>query len=196
MKKSFKKSEYFLGAVLALIAGFPFAVEPPVSVTDTALAASLVAGTTIQEKALANYRFYRDNRRDFQVARDLCEELQANGKDITCPDVNDLSGIQIFLKTHENEKAVTVTGTGKVVLTKEDLTTFDVNQLRRFQRINTCPESLKDYLPGFYELCQSVVNIKRVRGRTVITGPNGAETQPAPTLDEIIKANKGVQRTW
>lgn len=196
MKKSFKKSEYFLGAVLALIAGFPLAVQPPETVTDMALAASVTAGTSIQEKALSQYRFYRDNRRDYQVARDLCEKLQADGKDVTCPDINDLSGIQFFLKTHDNAPVVADTATGDVALTIADLNTFDMNQLRRFQRIHMCPESLKSYLPGFYELCQSIVYVKRVRGRTVITGPNGEQTQPAATLDEIIKANKGVQRTW
>ncbi len=195
MKKTFKKSEYFLAATLALIAGFPLAVYPPSFPTESVLGASLVAGINVQEKALDNYKNYRDNRRDYQKATALCEKLRGDDKDVDCPSINDSAGIQYFLKTHENVPAPAAMS-GKIVQSMEDLTPYDQNLIRWYQKANVCPVSMKEYLPGFYELCQSVLRLNRVRGRTVITGPNGAESEPAATLDEIIRANKGIKRTW
>lgn len=194
MKKSFKKSEYFLAGVLAFIAAFPLAVEPPALVTDSALAASVIAGTNIQEKALKNYKNYRENRREYQKATVLCEKLRGNGKDVTCPSINDATGIRFFLKTHEN-LVVPAAMSGRVIQSIADLTPYDQNLLRWYEKANVCPDSMKEYLPGFYELCQSVLRSRRIPGRTYITGPTGAHTNPPATLEEIIDANQTLKKS-
>lgn len=191
MKKHFKKSEYVLAGLLALIAGFPFAVEPPAEPVEMVLGASV---TSIQEKAADNYRNYRDNRRDYQKSQVLCRQLLASGKEITCPDINDTTGILIFLSTHENVPPVAA-GSGMVIQSLTDLNQYQLNLMRRYQKINTCPETMRGYLPGFFELCESLLSQNPVKYRG-ITGPTGISNASEFTLDELIKANKGVKRTW
>lgn len=186
MRTSLKKSEYFLAATLALIAAFPMAVEPPMLSPEVSLAA-MVSGTTIQQTARANYSDYRQNRRDYAEAKALCIQLRKGGNEVTCPDINDAAGIQYFLGTHKNlPTAKTLTGT--VVLHMEDLNTYEMNLMRRYLRINTCPQTLKTFLPGFYELCVNLVNPnpKLYKGTTFDTESSVENID----LDEFIKAHQ------
>lgn len=195
MRTHFKKSEYFLAAVLALVAGFPFAVEPPVlSSYEIPMEASVLSkAKTIQEGALDNYGNYRENRRDFQKSQELCAQLRKAGQDIECPEVNDLSGIRYFLSTHKTVP-VAKAGSGMIVQSTADLTPYQQNLLRWYQKSNVCPDSMKNFLPGFFELCQSLLHKKPASmSRTVVeTDSNNVPN----TLDQIIDANKGVKRTW
>lgn len=195
MKKAFKKSEYFLAAVLALVAGFPLAVEPPAFHADVAYGASVVTATTIQQKALDNYQNYRDNRRDYQKSQELCGQLHKNGKNITCPSINDEAGILHFLATHE-VLPPPATASGLVIQSLSDLNSYQLNLMRWYQKVNVCPASMKDFAPGFYELCQSLLNPHP----PVLQSPshyfNTATVQTGATLNDIIKANKGVKRSW
>ncbi len=196
MKKSFKKSEYFLAGVLGLIAAFPLAVEPPAFASDATLDAALLAGTTIQQKALKNYKNYRASRRDYQASQELCVELKKIGKIVECPDINDAIGITVFLKTHDTLKRTSATGSFvREKLTTADLNITQLNQLRRYQRLNSCPESLKNYLPGFFELCYTLIDDNPVLRRGIV-GPKGVTSMPpAPTLDEIIEANQTLKKS-
>jgi hypothetical protein len=145
---------------------------------------------------LNNYARYRDERRDFAKAQALCIELRGNGKQVTCPDVNDRSGILHFLSTHENLSPV-ATSTGTSVLRVSDLSITQMNLLRRYQRINTCPSLLNEYLPGFLQLCKSLLNPHPILYRG-IQGPNATSVMsdvPQYSLDDIINANKGIKRT-
>jgi hypothetical protein len=193
MKKHFKKSEYVLAGLLALVIGFPFAVEPPAASASMSLDAS-VSGQTVQQKALGNYQNYRDSRRDYQKAQALCVQLRKNGKQVTCPDINDPTGITIFLSTHHNAPVVAA-GSGKTIQSVGDLTPYQLNLIRWYQKVNTCPDSMKDYLPGFYQLCESLLNPNPILYRG-IASPNQTSTVTTSTLDDLIKANKGVKRTW
>ncbi len=194
-KRSFKKSEYFLAGLIALIAGFPLAVQLPASAMDVPLTGSVTA-TTTQQTALDNYTNYRDSRRDYAKAQALCIQLRTNGKQVTCPDINDRSGILQFLATHENQKAVANTNTGVTVLHVTDLTLTQSNLLRRYQKINTCPTTLNEYLPGFLQLCESLLNAHPVMYKGIQSPSTTAAQSDTPqyTLDQIIKANRGLEK--
>jgi hypothetical protein len=199
MKYSFKKSEYVLAGVLALVAAFPVVTDVSMLGSDLSVTASLLSSKAIKEQAKDNQIDYRQNRRDFQKARALCQELQSQGKEVNCPNINDADDLRVFLATHENAVEA-VEGTG-AALTVSDLNTFQLNLLRRYKNIHSCPKALNDVLPGFYALCQA--NVKpasrlqqKLIERKVIKGPQTNSTTDDPTLEDFLKVNKGVKRTW
>ncbi len=195
MKRPFKKSEYFLAGVLAFVAAFPLVTDVSMVGSDLSLAASTLSRGAIRQQALENVQDYRANRRDFQKSRELCQELQAQGSDVTCPDVNDAAGIYTFLSTHKNADPVAV-DTEKNILSMSDLNAFQTNLMRRYQKIHTCPETMKGYLPGFYELCQSLLTPAVMLNHGIITGPQNTDEEDTTTLNDMVKVNKGVKRTW
>lgn len=189
--RKLKKSEYFLAAVLALVAAFPLAVQQPSDVPVTATVATIQ-----QQQALNNHSDYRQNLRDYQKATQICIELRAEGKDVTCPNVNDYNAIQHFLNgDYSAALHAAASATGTTRLQMSDLTDFQQNLLRWYQRINSCPQALQDSMPGFYDLCQSMLNpfVPTSQGwRNLYQGVNGDQSA---TLNDIIDANKGVNRT-
>lgn len=185
MNKLSKKQRYFVTGLALFAAAFPLVTS---QTFDASLTGSTVA-VVPHELAAENRDNYRQERRDYADAIDLCQKLRADGKDVTCPDINDRAGILYLLQNHENlPQHGAATETGAVVLHVSDLTPYQFNLIRWYQRINTCPDTMKDYLPGFYDLCVSMLNPRPMLLQG-LTGPddNGDSTF---TLDEFIKANK------
>lgn len=186
----FKKSEYVLAAIFALLAAFPLAVKYPIAFGYD-LTASVA--TTEQQKALDNKVNYRDNRRDYEAASKLCITLRAAGQEFTCPDINDAAGIAYFLRNHKSQTTTAVTASSGSKLTTSKLTTNQRDLLRWYRKINTCPTTLKADMPAFYELCKSFLNPHPVLYQGLTNGDENAK--PDVTLDDYTKANKGVRRT-
>jgi hypothetical protein len=119
----------------------------------------------------------RRMQRQFWDAMHLYQErLKAGEESLPLPDINDEQSLLFYLQpagisaVQEQEDAVVESDTDEAVTTDDasheaadvpvldprDLSSSDRQLLRRYERANTCPESLQNYLPGFYELCLSV----------------------------------------
>lgn len=184
-----KKSEYVLGAIFTLLAAFPLAVGGSVALGNDLQA---TVATTQQQDALDNKGQYRTNRRDYEAATAICIQLRSQGKGVTCPDINDAAGIAYFLRHRANPvAAASSSSTSK--LTVNDLTKYQQDLLRWYRRINTCPATLQSDMPAFYELCKNFLNLHPVLLQGLTNGD--ANAVPKVTLDDIVKANKGVRRT-
>ncbi|HVW66889.1 MAG TPA: hypothetical protein VHA78_04135 [Candidatus Peribacteraceae bacterium] len=192
--RKLKKSEYVLAGILALVAAFPLAVHQP-ELADVSLSATVA--TTQQQEALNHYSDYRQNLRDYQKATQICIQLRAEGKDITCPDVNDYDAIQRFLNGDYAvvSQEASSSSSSTPVLQQSDLNVSEQNLLRWYQRINFCPVSLQNSMPAFYNLCESTLNpfAPTIRGWR---NPNQAVAGTSATLEQIIDANKGAARMW
>src|SRR3989344_2999220 len=101
----------------------------------------------------------------YAEAENRCLERQGMREDTGCPDINDPVLYEAF-ETHvlqidatedseEGEAHPAAPSTSS--LQTDDLSDRDRLMLRRYERARTCPTTLKDYLPGFYELCLSLV---------------------------------------
>lgn len=183
MRKFSKKQRYVAAGIFALVAAFPL-------VTSGVPSVPLHGSATYvpQEAAADNRDNYRQERRDYARAIELCQRLIAGGKDVACPDVNDKAGIAYFLKNHENMPSTGSGSTGTTILNLSDLKIHDLNLMRWYQRINTCPETMKDYMPGFYELCQSLLNPTPMLLQGFSPLMHGAA--PDVSLGDYIKANR------
>lgn len=170
-----RKTRAFLLGFLCLVVAYPLA---------TFSLASLVSGVNLFDPAE-----YRQQRRDYTKAMELCTERRAHGEpDLECPDVNDAAAIQRFL---DGKSAAPTHDAAAKKLKESDLTAGQVAVLRRYTRVNTCPEVLKDFLPGFYQLCKSVVGQSGARIKGMANErANEALSNPAPevTLDDVVKA--------
>lgn len=204
--KMTQKSKYVFAAFFSLVAAFPLAVSTPIGNAKGLVA---TVATTEQQHALDNRDEYRDNRKEYLKARDLCIQLRVKNASIECPDVNDAAGIANFLKNHgkttgqvSSTSAASSTAsvssdttvTKQAKLTVGQLSEGQKQTLRWYRKINFCPTTLKDSVPAFYELCQSFLNphptLLESHVKSVDLGP-----VPNATLKEIIEANKGVRRT-
>lgn len=101
----------------------------------------------------------------YSEAEVKCLERRSIREDTSCPDINDPALFEAF-ETHvlqvaaPEEDAVEeahAAAPSVSSLETEDLSDRDRLLLRRYERARTCPMTLKNYLPGFYELCLSLV---------------------------------------
>jgi len=104
------------------------------------------------------------------VDRCKATEASATRDSLSCPDINDPLLFDDFVAQSKKPKATPAQplnveeagfSTTPVVevplLNRRELRSKDRSLLRRFARVGVCPETLQDYLPGFYELCLSIV---------------------------------------
>lgn len=90
--------------------------------------------------------------------------LRDRRNNTACPDINDPALLKAFktlvLQQEDTEPMEEHTAASEEVtssLQTADLSDRDRLLLRRYERARTCPTTLKNYLPGFYELCLSLV---------------------------------------
>jgi hypothetical protein len=104
----------------------------------------------------------------FWVAVDACLTSRGIGMNTSCPDINDPNLRAAYRKLrsgtrHERQdkKAEAEPQVHAAVdakpLSARDLSREDEQILRHYVRAKTCPSTLQDYLPGFFELCLSIV---------------------------------------
>lgn len=98
-------------------------------------------------------------------ALERCLKGRRFGIDYGCPDINDPKLWEAFIQDtnvdpnamKRGEEPAHAAAPAIPTLTEEDLKVHEKALLRRYRRARVCPESLRQYLPGFYELCISLV---------------------------------------
>ncbi len=142
--------------VVALL-GLPLALQtllPGIVVSGSSLTGSLSPMNFMQEGSRS---WTTQRTRDYYQALELCQTHIDAGEDVTCPGPNDLEGIQKMLDgIFQGDEDAVVLPTSDT-LTVQELNDVERSLLRNYQNAGTCPESLKDFTPGFYELCKTMV---------------------------------------
>lgn len=118
----------------------------------------------------------RDYHRAVEIYRDMLNP-ERGGKNIdpesfTKPDMNDPKTWEFYLNQDKKEEAHAAAKVTEPAVFK-DLSERDQEYLRRTVRIGYCPDGLKKYVSGFYELCLS------------LTGKKG--TAPKGILNDLAK---------
>ncbi|MCA9370560.1 MAG: hypothetical protein KC680_01205 [Candidatus Peregrinibacteria bacterium] len=109
----------------------------------------------------AQTRLYWNAITQFQK---LTEE---QGIDVKKPDFNDTSTFDVHGSAPE-EDAVIEDDKEVSSLTTDQLEWQDRSLLRRYTRAGFCPEGLRDfYIPGYYELCNALIDDSRKRMQPV-----------------------------
>lgn len=152
------------------------------------------------EELQAHRGDWREQRRLYSRAMETCRDRRQQGQTLDCLSIkiNDPATFQLFLT--EAVPSVpppsSASHAAAPELTVNTLSERDRSHLRRYQRVGSCPATLKDYLPGFYELCQRVVEeiqLPLSRGRNDPVAKKRIAPEPAPprlTADDIAKAKK------
>lgn len=157
------------------------------------------AGYSLEELQ-AHRGDWREQRRLYSRAIEACRDRRQQGQVLDCTTIkfNDPTTFVPFL----TEAVPSIVPSGEVShtaapeLTVQALSEQDRSTLRRYQRGGSCPATLKDYLPGFYELCQRVVQETQLplsRGRMDVAAKKRIPAAPVPkrlTADDIAKAKK------
>ena len=153
------------------------------------------------EELKAHRADWREQRRLYSVAMEKCRDLRQQGRTLDCLSIkiNDPATFQSFLTTEAVPSALPpsdVSHAAAPKLTVDALSERDRSHLRRYQRVGSCPATLKDYLPGFYELCKRVTGEMQLplsRGRIDPAAKKRIPAEPVPlrlTADDIAKAKK------
>lgn len=157
------------------------------------------AGYSLEELR-AHRMDWREQRRLYSRAIEACRDRRQQGQTLDCTSIkiNDPATFAPFL-TDAAPSAVLpeeVSHAAAPHLTVETLSERDRSHLRRYQRVGSCPATLKDYLPGFYELCKRVVEETQLplsRGRMDPLAKKRIPAMPAlprVTANDVAEANK------
>ncbi len=143
---------------------------------------------------------WREQRRLYSRAIEACRDRRQQGQTLDCTSIkiNDPATFAPFL-TDAVPPSVLPEETFHAAapsLTVEMLSERDRSHLRRYQRVGSCPATLKDYLPGFYELCKRVAEETQLplsRGRIDPAAKKripSARIPPPVTANDVAEANK------
>lgn len=119
----------------------------------------------IFEMARSYHEEGQANRREFYEAMEMYREKLKNGElALIKPDINNRATVDYYFgritleeaKHAAAPKKVVSSGTGATNkgLTEAEISKDDRALLRRYERAGYCPESLRNYISGFYELCK------------------------------------------
>lgn len=146
--------------VFAATAAFTHLFSEPGSIAG--LSGMALSGS----QAIAEQARVREQRRQYSQVQSLCRDRAAKGEAVVCPTIDDTEGIAAFLtgSTHAAASAP-VAGTNEAILKQDQLTDYQRDLLRRYQRAGSCPETIEQILPGFHDLCVSLVGERGRRGR-------------------------------
>lgn len=196
-KQTFSLSTTALSvAGIALLAGI---IALPGSELSAVSRSQADAGYSIED--LRAHRVdWREQRRFYSRAIEACRDRRQQGQTLDCTSIkiNDPATFVPFL-TDAVPSAVFPEETSHAAaprLTVETLSERDRSHLRRYQRVGSCPATLKDYLPGFYELCKRVVEETQLplsRGRIDPLAKKripAAPALPRVTANDVAEANK------
>lgn len=182
MRRRFSKREYVLGGLFALIALFPLATKPDGEEVEILPPLASVVG----RREVLELRDERTQQmRMHEKALDIC----VRRGDAECPDVNNYGELRQFMRgvpVMHNAAFEVVT----MPLTTSDLTDVQGGMLRRYMKVRTCPTELNDILPGFFDLCTSILeDTEDTRPRLQFDRMIPTKLFPVlePTLDQLIK---------
>lgn len=116
----------------------------------------------IREQALSDRRKLRAQRRLYwQAIEQFQNARRAGDEDAAKPDINALypgAPAKTEEKNTDSDESVPDEEPTVSSLSTRDLQPQDRLLLRRYTRAGSCPEGLKDFrIPGFYDLCTSIV---------------------------------------
>lgn len=143
--------------VVALL-GLPIAWNAlmPAGMGGIRLSANIIDSQRLD--VVGSQRWTTQRNRDYYRALQLCQERIDAGEEIVCPSPNDLRAIELLLKGAALRMAdTTVLPPAPAPLSVDELNEADRALLRNYQNAGTCPSSLQDYTPGFYELCTTML---------------------------------------
>jgi hypothetical protein len=171
------KREYVLAGVFAFIAAFPLvtATDGAHNVDILPPLASIVGRREVMELRNERNLFQREKAKMLEACENREEE---------CPNINDIGAVRRFLRGLP--PIVASTGATNSMLTILELTDYQQGILRRFGRIRTCPETLNDILPGFYELCTSTLE-ETEDDRPILKTTRMIPLELFPELDATIE---------
>lgn len=182
MRRRFSKREYVLGGLFALIALFPLATEPDGEEVEILPPFASVVG----RREVLELRHERSQQVRMQKeVMDIC----ARRDDVECPDINNYDEMRRFMR------GVPVMHDAAVEMITMPLTTSDLSDvqgglLRRFLKVRTCPDALNDILPGFFDLCSSLLDeTEDTRPRLEFDRMIRKDLFPIlePTLEQLIE---------
>lgn len=93
-------------------------------------------------------------KRTYQSVLKVCNDRDGVVEGMVCPDVNDTKAVKVFLNDAPAEHAAAPV---QDILRLNDLSSEDRELLDRYTGRGACPMRLRTFMPGFYELCQSIV---------------------------------------
>ncbi|MEK7590926.1 MAG: hypothetical protein AAB489_01830 [Patescibacteria group bacterium] len=122
----------------------------------------------VMEIARQYHQEVQNKRHDYYEAMEMYRERLKDGeKDLPKPDVNNQTTVDFYFGRATLEEAVhaaspkaAVKDATTAVLANETISKEDRALLRRYERAGYCPESLKNYVAGFYDLCTSLAGRK------------------------------------
>ena len=193
-------------SVVLTVVGLSFLVGTFVLPMGGLRAISGSQGDGRPSSARAYHAVWREQRRHYSLAMEECRDRRQQGQAVDCAaiKINDPQTFQPFLQESVANTTSSSGGAGHAAapeLTVDVLSEKDRAQLRRYQRAGTCSRTLKDYLPGFYELCERVTTEMQLpplgRGRSEPAAqqkiPNMSKINPRrhmTTANDIAEANK------
>lgn len=121
----------------------------------------------IQKAAKEDSAARRERSRDFyEATRRYLERTKRGEENIPVPKANDPKSVEFYFEEkHEAAPTPKPKMPSTLQLSVKQVSEQDRLLLRRYERAGTCPESLKEYIAGFYELCVSLAG-KRFHGAT------------------------------
>lgn len=199
---SMRKQAFPLSTTMMAVAGislFAGVIALPGSDLSAVSRSQPDAGYSLEELQ-AHRMDWREQRRLYSSAIEACRDRRQDGQVLDCTTIkiNDPTTFAPFL-TDDVPPSVLPEETSHTAapeLTVEMLSERDRSHLRRYQRVGACPATLKDYLPGFYELCKRVAEETQLplsRGRIDVAAKKRIPATPVPkrlTADDIAKAKK------
>jgi len=214
------KRSQSLGALLAALVFTAPAVSPAL----TSLA-SVLAPTPLElrQQALEDRSSLNIERRAYTKIVEACAVQAMTNSAVVCPDINDIAGIQAFVRgespTHAAAPASSSASSASVssaaassvssatpVLTLDDISDGDLSLLRRYRNLQQCPVGLKTgKQAGFYEFCVQFIasgprkTLKSIQLQRIVNLRIRALTKQhmsssAPTLNDRLNAlPKGIR---
>ncbi len=167
----------FVAASAMVVIAVPSSTMPSqFGATVTAPSADMRAAGLIRRKA-------------YETVLEKCKAMVTAGKEVDCPDINDVEGMRAFMKD------VPASATGAVhaaaPLKLSDIDDRERGLLRWYQRVGVCPLTLDEIVDGLYDLCVSFVGERGQNGqaqKTLELLPNPTSPFPVWTLDDLIRS--------
>ena len=120
-------------------------------------------------------------RREYQEMLTKCDDAVSAADDERCPDVNNKRAMRRYIKAAVTDEHAAPRNFG---LRVGRLSSEDRALLQKYRDEGRCPQTLRRYLPGFYELCLSLV--VDIANREIDTPIHGA----APSQMELRRQER------
>ncbi|MBI5156202.1 hypothetical protein HZA45_02920 [Candidatus Peregrinibacteria bacterium] len=166
-----KNHVYSLSLVaIASFIALPLSLLMQLGAFQSAHLTGSVTGTSAVKNVRETARNYRATMIQetirYQQVREKCSDRFRVDPTFVCPDFNDRSAIRAFLLSPETVAATHAAATEdeEVTLAYDGLADDDKSRMTRYLNAGTCPDSLKQYTAGFYDLCKKMLTTTMTRG--------------------------------